>query len=78
MGMNERFLWDDLLGHIRHQRLVPVVGPELTVINTGDVEQTFSSLIGQRLASKYQLNMSPGITTMGEAVAAILPSARPG
>jgi hypothetical protein len=64
--------WDDLLGHIEDQRLVPVVGPELAVINTGNVEQTFSSLIGQRLASKYQLDMSSEIRTMGEAVAAIL------
>ena len=49
MNTNEDF-WDDVLGHIEEQRLVPVVGPELTVINTGNVEVTFSSLIGQRLA----------------------------
>jgi len=71
MSMNEDF-WDDLLGHIEEQRLVPVVGPELTVINTGNVELTFSSLIGQRLASKYQLDTSCEIRTMGQAVAAIL------
>ena len=71
MGMNEEF-WDDLLGHIRQQELVPVVGPDLTVVNVGNTEQTFSSLIGQRLAKKYQLTVSPGIPTMGEAVAAFL------
>jgi TIR domain len=71
MSMNEDF-WDDLLGHIEEQRLVPVVGPELTVINTGNADLTFSALIGQHLASKYQLDASYEIRTMGEAVAAIL------
>jgi hypothetical protein len=71
MGMNEEF-WDDLLGHIRQQELVPMVGPDLTVVNVGNAEQTFTSLIGQRLAKKYQLTVSPGMTTMGEAVAAFL------
>lgn len=71
MNTNEEF-WDNLLGHIEDQRLVVVVGPELTVINTGNGELTFSSLIGQRLASKYHLDNSSEIRTMGEAVAAIL------
>ena len=72
VGMNDDVFWDHLLGHIDDRRLVPVVGPELTMINTGDVEQTFSSLIGQRLASKYHLSTSSAITTIGEAVEAIL------
>jgi len=74
MGVNEdnEDFWDDLLGHIRQQELVPVVGPDLTVVNVGNAEQTFTSLIGQRLAKKYQLTVSPGITTMGDAVAAFL------
>ena len=48
--MNDDVFWDHLLGHIDDRRLVPLVGPELTIINTGDAEQTFSSLIGQRLS----------------------------
>jgi TIR domain len=68
MGENDDF-WDDLLGHIRQQVLVPVVGPDLTVVKVGDAEQTFTTLIGQRLAEKYHLTVSPGMTTMGEAVA---------
>jgi hypothetical protein len=71
MGMNEDF-WDDLLGHIRQQVLVPVIGPDLTVINVGNVQQTFTSLIGQRLAERYQLTVSPGMTTVGQAVEAFL------
>ena len=39
MGMNEDF-WDDLLGHIRDRVLVPVVGPDLTVIDVGNTERT--------------------------------------
>jgi TIR domain len=72
VGVNNDLFWDHLLGHIEDQRLVPVVGPELTVINTDNGEQTFSSLIGQRLASIYQLDTSSEIRTMGEAVAEIL------
>ena len=60
--MNEDF-WDDLLGHVRQQVLVPVMGPDLTVVNVGNAEQTFSSLIGQRLAEKYHLTVSPGLLT---------------
>ena len=71
MGMNEDF-WDDVLGHIRDRVLVPVVGPDLTVVDVGSSEQTFSSLIGQRLAERYDLTVSPGLTTMAEAVAAFL------
>jgi TIR domain len=69
--VNEDF-WDDLLSHIRQRVLVPVVGPDLTVVDVGDAEQTLTSLIGQRLVEKYDLTVSPGITTTGEAVAAFL------
>ena len=51
MSMDDDF-WDDLLGHIRDRVLVPVVGPDLTVVDVGDAQQTFSTLIGQRLAEK--------------------------
>ena len=72
MGTNEDF-WDDLLGYIRDRVLVPVVGPDLNVVNVGNAEQTFSSLIGQRLAERYRLTVSPGLpTTMGEAAAMVL------
>jgi hypothetical protein len=71
IGVNDDF-WDDLLGHIRHQELVPVAGPDVTVVNVGDTEQTFTTLIGQRLAERYRLPVSPGMRTMGEAVAEVL------
>ena len=50
--------------HIRDGVLVPVVGPDLTVVDVGDAEQTFNALIGQRLADRYHLTMPPGLTTM--------------
>lgn len=71
MGTSDDF-WDDLLGHIRHQMLVPVVGPDLAVVKVGDAEQTFNALIGRGLAEKYRLELSPGMKTMGGAVAAVL------
>lgn len=69
--MNEDF-WDDLLGHIRQQVLVPVVGPDVAVVTVGDTQRTFSSLIGQHLVDRYRLAVSPGSTTMGQAVAEFL------
>jgi hypothetical protein len=71
MGVNDDF-WDDLLGHIRQQVLVPVVGPDLTVVNVGDTEKTLSTLIAQRLAERFELTVSPAAPTMGEAVAEFL------
>ena len=71
MGVNDDF-WDDLLGHIRDQELVPVVGPDLTVVNVGNTEQTLTSLIGQRLAERYRPDRVAGMMTMGEAVAVFL------
>lgn len=68
------FFWEDLLSHIRRQALVPVVGPFLNVVNVGNSKQAFTTLIGQRLAEQYHLTVSPEMTTVDEAVAAILQS----
>jgi hypothetical protein len=69
MGVDDDF-WDDLLGHIRDQALVPVVGPDVTVVEAGN--QTLTTLIGQRLVERYHLTVSRGTVTMGQAVAAFL------
>ena len=69
--MNDDF-WDDLLAHIRQRVLVPVVGPDVTLVNDGGADQTFSTLIGQRLVERWNLSVSPGPTTMDEAVAAFV------
>ena len=69
--MDEDF-WDDLLGHIRDKVLVPVVGPDATVVTVGDQQRTLSSLIGQHLVDRYHLAVPPGSTTMVQAVAAFL------
>jgi hypothetical protein len=69
--MSEEF-WGNLLAHIRHQVLMPVVGPDVNVVKTGDTEQRLTTLIGQRLAETYDLAVPPGTTTSDEAVAAFL------
>ena len=69
--MNDDF-WDDLLAHIRQRVLVPVVGPDVTVVENGNADLTFSTLIGQRLVERWGLSVSPGPTTMDEAVAAFV------
>lgn len=70
MGGDDDF-WDDLLGHIRDQKLVPVVGPHATVVNVDGAEHTLTSLIGQRLAERFPMTLSPGMT-MDEAVTVYL------
>jgi hypothetical protein len=50
---------------------VPVVGPDVTMVKVDDAEQTFNSVIGQRLAERFGLTV-PGLTTMDEAVAEFL------
>ena len=52
--------------------LVPMVGPDVTVVNDGSADQTFSTLIGQRLVERWNLSVPPGMTTMDEAVAAFV------
>jgi hypothetical protein len=47
--------WVNLLAPIRDQVLVPVVGPNLALVNVGDAEQTFDTLIGQNLVDRYHL-----------------------
>jgi TIR domain len=69
--MNDDF-WDDLLAHIRQRVLVPVVGPDVTVVENGNADLTFSTLIGQRLVDRWNLAVTPGPTTMDEAVAAFV------
>ncbi|MFD6222232.1 toll/interleukin-1 receptor domain-containing protein [Nocardia asteroides] len=69
--MNDDF-WDDLLAHIRQRVLVPVVGPHATRVRIDDVDQSFSSLIGRRLARRWNLTVPPGPTSMDDAVAAFV------
>lgn len=64
--------WDDVLGHIRQQVMVPVTGPDLTVVNVRGAAQTLTRLVGEHLAERYDLDVSPGPTTMDNAVGAFL------
>jgi hypothetical protein len=59
---NDDDFWDDILGHIRDQVLVPVVGPDLTVIKVGDTKQKLTAFIGQRLSEKFHPTVSPRLT----------------
>ena len=69
--MNEEF-WSNLLSHIRHQVLMPVIGPDVTLAKTGDDEQRLTMLVGRRLAEIYGVAVPPAKVTMDNAVAAIL------
>ncbi|MFN6544811.1 toll/interleukin-1 receptor domain-containing protein [Mycolicibacterium nivoides] len=69
--MNDEF-WGSLLSHIRHQVLVPVVGPDVTVVKVDGSEQRLTTLVGERLTERYGLTVPPGVTTTDQAVAAFL------
>ncbi|MFV8048275.1 toll/interleukin-1 receptor domain-containing protein [Mycobacterium sp. 48b] len=69
--MNEEF-WGTLLSHIRHQVLIPVVGPDVTVVKVDGAEQRLTTAVGERLAQRFELNVPPGVTTTDRAVAAFL------
>ena len=68
----DEVFWEDLFSHMWRRELVPVVGPDLSVVNVDGAEQTFTSLIGKRLAERYDLTVSPESTTIGETVAECL------
>lgn len=75
MTADEDF-WDDLLGHLSEGMLVPVVGPELSVVTDGDREVTLSRLLGERLAARYKVDVQWGDPGgLDDAVRAVLASA---
>jgi hypothetical protein len=69
---DDKIFWEDLLSHIRQRDLVPVVGPDLSVVTVDGTEQTFASVISQRLIQRYELSVSPAPTTIAETVAECL------
>lgn len=75
MAADEDF-WDDLLGHLSEGLLVPVVGPDLSIVSDGGREVTLSRLLGERLAARYKVAVAwgdPG--SLDDAVRAVLASA---
>jgi hypothetical protein len=72
MAAGDEDFWDDLLAHIRQQVLVPVAGPDLTVVESGGAAHTLTRLIGQRIVDRYELIVSDQQMTMGQAVATFL------
>jgi len=63
--------WGDLLGNIRDQNLVMVVGPDVTVVEFDNAQRTLSSLIEERLAEQFPRVVSLGMT-LDQAVSAIV------
>jgi hypothetical protein len=65
--------WDDILGHLRDRVLLPVVGPELVTVQDGDRRVSLSRLLGERVAARYQLDVSWGpLSGLDDAVGAFL------
>lgn len=74
MQADEDF-WDDLVGHIVGGQLVPIVGPELVLVDDGARRLPLERLIGERLAARYKLQVdwetSPGLDTAVRAFLAL-------
>ncbi len=65
--------WDDILGHLKDRVLLPVVGPELVTVRDGDRRVSLSRLLGERVAARYQLDVSWGpLSGLDDAVGAFL------
>jgi hypothetical protein len=65
--------WDDLLGHLKDRVLLPVVGPELVTVQDGERRVSLSRLLGERVAARYQLDVSWGpLPGLDDAVGAFL------
>jgi len=65
--------WDDILGHLKDRVLLPVVGPELVTVQEGDRRVSLSRLLGERVAARYQLDVSWGpLSGLDDAVGALL------
>jgi len=74
MAADEDF-WDDLLGHLTEGMLVPVVGPDLLVIQDGAREVSLSRLLGEKLAARYKVDVAwHDGGTLDDAVRAVLAS----
>ena len=69
---NEKAFWAHLLSHLRERVLVPVAGPDLTVVDVGGSQQPLTVHIGRQLSEQYQVALPPGPITTGTAVAAVL------
>ena len=74
MAADEDF-WDDLMGHLTEGVLVPVVGPDLLVLQEGAREVSLSRLLGEKLAARYKVEVAwHDGGTLDDAVRAVLAS----
>ncbi|MCV7363254.1 toll/interleukin-1 receptor domain-containing protein [Mycolicibacterium neworleansense] len=52
--------------------LIPVVGPDVTMVKVDGSEHSLTTLVGQRLTERFDLNVPPRTMTTDQAVAAFL------
>jgi hypothetical protein len=70
--MDDEDFWDAVLAHMRDRVLVPVVGPKVNLVDAGNTQQTFDSIVGRHLAERCHLDVPTGETTIADVVAAFL------
>jgi hypothetical protein len=63
--------WDDLFAYIRDGVLVPVIGPQLLVVDADRPGQTLFEAVAERLAARYHLAIPAG-SRLTDAVSAVL------
>ena len=64
--------WDDLLAHMRQRVLIPVTGPDVSIVAVDGTCRTLTGLIAARLVERYDLDVSSARMTMGDAAAAFI------
>lgn len=64
--------WDDLLAYIKDGVLVPVIGPQLLVVDADRPGQKLFEAVAERLAARYQLSLPSGTSSLSDAVSAVL------
>lgn len=68
--------WDDLLGHLREQVLLPVVGPQAVLVTEpvahGGRSLPLAQLIGERLAQRHGLDPTLALGGLDPVVRAVL------
>jgi hypothetical protein len=72
MNTDEEDFWGDVMAHIRTRVLVPVVGPDVTTVESGGTSQPLTRLIGQRLVDYFRLVVHEDQVTTSRAVDAFL------
>ena len=50
--------WDDLLNYIEERRVIPIIGPELLLVDTETGPRAFQDWLAEKLAARLNVDLS--------------------